>query len=316
MAKLNTLLLLGGAAVAAIALSSKPKKKSNGEGEELPKPPARGSGEKKDEPAEEPADEPAEEPADEPEEPQAPPKPNGPSGAGTTVSGVYTPAPEYISPEVANQLSDSILTAYPEKDWYLYARRHVQEKLFNALVNRYRKIEEGLEAPTLSSVVVREELNNINSGTAWEGPISALHPAAQKFFESVKFLDKIAKQHTGFKDPLPSHINLFGKTLHTITRGALGLKSDSAKNINMDQRVEIIATDKSLQNAEHLIGRVVDLAPNDNDDKFRIEIVGVFQGQDVKPDLTSKHHWKVGQKASFDKTAPTGIYRIFPTNMK
>ncbi len=80
----------------------------------------------------------------------------------------------------------------------------------------------------------------------------------------------------------------------------------------MNQRVMILATDKSLQNAEHLIGRVTKLSgPNGEPDRFEIRIVDTFKGADVRPRRTKKHGFKDSSNAFFRKTSPTGVYRFY-----
>ena len=183
-------------------------------------------------------------------------------------------------------------------------------------MGRMVNMKDGREDPTVRSVIVREELKKLNSGTPWEDDISLQHPAIGLVWDSALRLAYLISVALNFGEELSvSDLVQVKGSLYTVPRGALGMTTDSARNIEKNQRVEILATDPSFENAEHLIARVLETAPSGDNNLFRIEIVQSFQGKDVAPALQDKHGFKVGQKASFSKNAPTGIYRIFPRGM-
>jgi len=247
--------------------------------------------------------------------PQIPPPPDGPDASGTSVQSFYARKPQYIDPDVANRLGSKALTSLPEQEFYFYLTRRFQKQLFDAIRSRIANMKSGQEDPTVLSVIVREELKKINSGTPWEDDISLQHPAIDLAWDSALRLGHLASVDLGFEEPSTSELFKVKGSLYTVPRNALGMTTDSARNIEKNQRVEILATDQSLENAEHLIARVLDTAPSGNSGLFRLEIVQSFQGKNVAPALQDKHGFKVGQKASFSKNAPTGIYRIFPRGM-
>jgi hypothetical protein len=114
-----------------------------------------------------------------------------------------------------------------------------------------------------------------------------------------------------YSDPHPDYLFKTGKR-YTMPRLPLGLPDEPMISPKINRRVMILATDKSLQNAEHLIGRVSKLTgPNGEPGKFEIRIVDTFKGEDVTPKLSSKHGFKDLSNAYFSKATPTGIYRLY-----
>jgi len=242
--------------------------------------------------------------------------PLGPSAENTSVASIYARQPEYVDPSILRSLDSRASTSMPDSDFYFNLNRRIQKRLYDAFVRRMAAMKAGQESPSIRSVIVREELKKINSGTPWEDDISTQHPAIQAVWDSGLRLAYLASLETALgDDPDPTDLFTVKSSLFTVPRQALGFSSDSARNVQRDQRIEFIATDRSLENAEHLIGRVIDTSPNGNNDMFRIEIVRSFQGKDAAPSLSSKHGFKAAQKLSFPKKAPTGIYRIFPRGM-
>lgn len=260
------------------------------------------------------------EPGPEPEPQPGKKRPLGPSGVGTCVQYLYNRDPEYLDQAVGHVLSTEAATAFPEELWYFYIRAGAQVKIYNAVAGRFLQMMQGQDRRRVSSSVLREEMEKINSGCNWEGPIESLSKPEQLVWEDAKRLTYLAMLMTGFRDPSPDALFKTGKRM-TIPRVAFGDPDPGIPKdgLSIDQRVEIIATDFGMENAEHLIGRVSELSgPNNEQNLFEIRIVGKFQGQDVSPGLTEKHGFKYfkgndqGSNAFFSRKGPTGIYRIFP----
>jgi hypothetical protein len=268
----------------------------------------------------EPGPAPVPEPGPEPEPQPGKKRPLGPSGVGTCVQYLYNRDPEPLDPAIGKVLSTQAAQAFPEELWHFYIRTAAQVKIYNAVSAQFLRMMQGQERRRLASTVLREEMEEINSGCNWEGPIESLSKPEQLVWEDAKRLVHLAMLMTGFRDPAPETLFKTGKRL-TVPRAAFGDPDPGIPQdgLSIDQRVEIVATDLGMENAEHLIGKVSRLTgPNGEKNLFEIQIVGKFQGQDVSPGLTEKHGFKFfsetnqGSNAFFSRKGPTGIYRIFP----
>ncbi len=329
MANLLPILLLGG--VAAVMMKKKKKKKkptevdTTGTEKKLPEPDlgeeeeVDGDEDAEPTPDDLPKPEPVPGPGPQPEPEPGKKRPMGPSGVGTCVQYLYNRDPEYLDPAVGHVLSTQAATAFPEELWYFYIRRAAQVKIYDAVAGRFLRMTQGQDRRKISSSILREEMEKINSGCNWEGPIESLSKPEQLVWEDAKRLVHLAMMMTGFRDPQPSSLFKTGKRL-TVPRAAFsdpdpGIPQDG---LSIGQRIEIIATDLGMENAENLIGRVSKLSgPNGEKDLFEIRIVGQFQNKDVSPGLTEKHGFKFfesnnqGSNVFFSRKGPTGIYRIF-----
>ena len=326
MANLLPILLIGGG---AFALTRK-KKKRKGKGYDLP-PPPEDEEKKKAEvvpqpqptpepkppgPVPDPTPQPGPSPTPSPDEK----RPTGPSGVGTCVQYVYNRVPEYLDPSIGERLSVSAAGMFEEPLWHFYIRRPAQIKIYNQVAQRFSGMRQGQERPTLASVVLRQELEKINSGCNWDQPIESLSKPEQMVWDDAKRLAWVAMEMTGFRDPLPPSLMKTGNRL-VVTRESLGLPDPGIPQagLTLGQRVEFLGTDQSMDNAEHLIGQVSRLVgPNGEQNMFELRMVGDFQGKDVAPRLSEKHGFKFfkgtgqGSNVFFRRNSPTGIYRIFP----
>jgi len=327
MANLLPILLIGGGAFAL----TRSKKKRRKKGYDLPPPPEDGEIEKKStvkpipEPTPSPTPEPAPEPVPEPgpgPEPTPTPdekRPTGPSGVGTCVQYVYNRVAEPLDPEIGKVLSVQAASMFADPMWDFYIRQNVQIKLYNQLASRFSKMRQGQERPTVSSVVLRQELEKINSGCNWDGTIESWSKPEQLVWDDAKRIMWLAMEMTGFRDPLSPSLMKTGNRL-VVTRESLGMPDPGIPEagLSLGQRVEFLGTDESLDNVEHLMGQVTRLTgPNGEKNLFELTLVGDFQGRDVSPKLSEKHGFKFfkgtqkGSNAFFRRNSPTGIYRIF-----
>lgn len=244
----------------------------------------------------------------------------GPSGAGTCASGIYSSDPQYINPAISDVLSAQALTAFPESKYFFYIRPNVQAKLYNAIGDRFSKMMSEEERKTVASVVLREELKRINSGCEWEAPIDSLGKPEQLVWSDGVRLLALAQMMTGFRDPSSASLFETGSRL-TVSKKSLGepdpgFMGSSNKQGLIGRRTELIATDEGMASSEHIIGEIVKLnGPSGEPDQFEVRIVDRFRGNDVTPQLRSKHGFKTGSNAYFSQRGPTGIYRIFPEGM-
>lgn len=310
------LLALGGAAL-LLAGGKKKKKKPSDSGKELPdvngnEPEDQGtntpgSGTPYPEP-----NEPEPMPGPETPAPEKPKRPLGPSGAGSCANYIYTRDAQYIDPAVSDRLNQGALTLFNEAGYYFYIRRDWQDKLFDAALPTFASMGAGQTAPTLRSVVLREILmGDPNVKCDWNVPTNEFDEPMSLVWEDGMRLMTLAQVMANYGDPHPDLLFKTGKR-YTVPRPPLGLPEKGMASPKINQRVMILATDKSLQNAEHLIGRVSKLSgPNGESDRFEIRIVDTFQGEDVSPKLTEKHGFKDLSNAYFSKGAPTGIYRFY-----
>lgn len=334
---LPLLLLAGGAAIVVTKGKKKKKKRvTEDTGLELPEVTEEVE-EEEEEPEPEPEPEPSKkpparpipkpEPAPAPEPEPAPSgrRPKGPSGAGSCVETIYARDPEYIDPAIADVLTTAANTAFPEEMYYFYIKRPVQVRLYNAVASRFLRQVHEQETRTVGPVILREELNKINSGCEWFGDIDLKDAPTKLVWEDAKHIATLAAITTGFEDPAKWSLFKTGKRF-TVSRQALNMPDPGfadappGNQVALEQRVEFIATqDDTLENAEHLIGKVTKTTgPNGEKDLFEIRVVGTFGGEDVAPKLTAHHGFKFfksnqqGSNAYFSKRGPTGIYRIFP----
>lgn len=337
MQKAFPLLLAGGAAALILSGKKKPKKKSKTTDsgslpsiDELPdeKPP-RVIDEDMDEEDSSPSPDPSPvvpvipkpDPSPTPVTPDDVPskKPAiGPSAVGTCVNQVYTRDPEYIAGDL--DISQKGYNLFGEAGYYFYIRRSLQEKLYNYMLARLKDMKNGAERRTVASVVLREALKHFNSGCKWEGSISSLSEPEKLVWSGGQRLAIIAQTTAGIVDPSYDDLFRTGNRL-SITRDSLGDPDPGFFGAQTKPvpgtRVEVLVTDETQENAEHIIGEVVKLSgPNGENDKFEIKFISTFQGANVTPNLTSKHGFKVGSNAYFSQKSPTGIYRIFPKDMK
>lgn len=309
------LLLLGGAAV--MLTGGKKKKKSTDLGE-LPAPPEKEGAEAKPT-AGEPVPGPSEpgsdvEPGPGPvlPQPETPKRPLGPSGVGSCANPIYTREALYIDPAVASRLNQGALTAYNDAGYYFYIRPDAQDEIFDMGLKTFASMAAQQTAPTVRSVILREILSSINNKCDWEMPTDKFDQPMILVWEDGIRLLTLAQMMAKYSDPSSDNLFKTGKR-YTIPRAPLGMNDPGFPNPKINQRTMIVATDKSMQNAEHLIGRVSKLTgPNGEPSKFEIRIVDSFKGSDVSPKRTTKHGFKVMSNAFFSRTTPTGIYRFFP----
>ena len=307
------LLLLGGAAV--VLAGGKKKKKVNGvkpKGE-LPDVEPDEPEPKKPGVAKPSVPKPTPKPKPEPSlpAPDKPLRPLGPTGVGSCANSIYRRDVVYIDPAVSDRLSQGALNAYNEAGYYFYIRHEAQEEIFDLGLKTFASMAAKSTAPTLRSVILREILSEINNECNWNEPTSEFDGPMEHVWDDGIRLMVLAQMMAGYNDPHPDHLFKTGKR-YTMPRAPLGMNDPGAAGVKMDQRVEIIATDKSLQNAEHLFGRVSKLSgPNGESDRFEIRIVPEFQNRHVVPKRTEKHGFKQSSNAYFSKMSPTGIYRFY-----
>lgn len=246
--------------------------------------------------------------------PDKPVRPLGPSGAGSCANEIYRRDAVYLDGAVAERLSTGALNAYAESGYYFYIRHEPQEQIFDAALKTFASMAADESPPTVRSVVLREILNGLNliSKCDWDVPVDEFDkPMRMVWDDSIRLLT-MAMLMVGHTDPHSDGLFKTGKR-YTMPREPLGVPDLGYHDPAINQRMMILATDKSLQNAEHLIGRVTKLSgPNGEPGKFEIRIVDTFRGEDVRPQLTKKHGFKDMSNAYFSKSAPTGIYRFYP----
>lgn len=243
----------------------------------------------------------------------------GPSGAGSCANSIYTRDPEYMTPDILT--ANNALHIFTEEGYFFYIRRDLQKQLYDYMLERFAGMLNAQESRTVASVVLREGLKNFNSECRWENPIDTLTEPEKLVWESGQRLAIMAQATVGLIDPPYDELFQTGQR-YTITRKSLGdpdpgFMGAASKATLPGRRVEIVATDKSQENAEHIIGEVVRLTgPNGEPNLFEVKILETFQGSDVSPRLRTKHGFKVGSNAYFSQQGPTGIYRIYPEGMQ
>lgn len=324
------LLLLGGGALLLMAgkrkktTSKKSEPTENGDRAPLPEP---GEGEDLDEqdrvtpepspdipPDSDPTPTPQPGPL-EPTEPYGKP-PIGPSGVGSCANSIYNRDPQYLQDIVASQKA---LTMFSEPEYFFYMRGDFQKKLYEYMLQRFNAMKNGQERRTVASVVLREALKHFNSGCKWEVPIDSLSQPEQLVWDGGRRLAVMAQVTAGIEDPGYSKLFQTGKR-YAITRDSLdepdpGFMGAQEKP-SPGTRIEVLATDATQENAEHIIGEIVKLSgPNGEPNLFEVRIIDNFQGMDVEPRLRTKHGFKKGSNAYFSQQGPTGIYRLFPQGM-
>ena len=266
-----------------------------------------------------PAVMPAEPPPSEPEPPPSEPEPLpelGPTGTGSCANPVYSREPV---PLAKVPISPRARTMFPPEAYHLHIKPEAQQQIFNELIRRFEGQKKEQERRTVSSVVLRETLKKYNQNCAWETPVEGLSEPEQLVWDSARRLMMMAQVTVGVEDPGFSKIFQTGER-YTVSRDALrdpdpGFMTAQNKP-EPGRRIEIIATDKTLEHAEHIIGKIEKLTgPNGEPNLFEVRIVDIFQGEDVKPRLRTKHGFKSGSNAFFSQKGPTGIYRIFPQGM-
>jgi hypothetical protein len=258
-------------------------------------------------------------PLPEPSDPYGKPS-MGPTGVGSCANSIYTRDPQYITPDILT--ANNALALFSEPGYFFYIRRDFQKQIYDYMLERFAAMKNGQERRTVASVVLREALKHFNSGCKWENPIDTLGEPEKLVWDGATRLAIIAQTTVGLRDPDASEMFRTGNR-YTITRDSLGTPDPGFMGASQNKkaelpgtRVEIVASDKSQANAEHIIGEIVKLTgPNGEPNLFEIRIVGTFQGADVAPRLRTKHGFKVGSNAYFSQQGPTGIYRIFPKDM-
>lgn len=263
-----------------------------------------------------PEPEPGPGPMPEPEEPSGKPE-IGPSGAGLCVNPVYNRDPEYLTPDI--MIAQKTLSMFAEPEYYFYIRHDFQKKLYDYMYGRFKAMKDGHERRTVASVVLREALKHFNSGCKWEVPVDSLSKPEQLVWDGGRRLAIMAQVTVGLEDPGYKQLFQTGQR-YTVTRDSLGDPDPgfygAQKKPIPGTRVEILATDPTQENAEHLIGEILKMSgPNGEPNLFEIRIVDKFQGIDVAPRLRTKHGFKTGSNAFFSQKGPTGIYRIFQQGM-
>lgn len=243
--------------------------------------------------------------------PEKPVRPLGPSGAGSCANSIYRRDAIYIDPAVADRLNQGALTAYNESGYYFYIRHDAQDEIFDLGLTTFASMAAKKTPPTLRSVVLREILLGINNKCNWNAPTDKFDKVMKLVWDDGIRLMVLAQMMAGYTDPHPDNLFKTGKR-YTMPRMPLGMPDPGASKVELNQRVEIIATDKSLQNAEHIFGRISKLSgPNGEPDRFEIKIVPEFQSSYVVPKRTEKHGFKELSNAYFSKNSPTGIYRFY-----
>lgn len=243
--------------------------------------------------------------------------PIGPTGTGSCANPIYSREPV---PVVSLAASIRAKSMFPREGYYFNIRAEFQKRLFDDMLARFTAMKNEQERRTVSSVVLRETLKKYNPNCAWETPISGLGEPEQLVWDSARRLMMMAQVTAGYEDPGYSKLFQTGERL-TVSRDALGdpdpgFMGAQAKP-EIGRRIEILATDKNLEHAEHIIGKIERMSgPNAEPNLFEVRIVDKFQGQDVRPQLRTKHGFKAGSNAFFSQKGPTGIYRIFPSGME
>lgn len=327
MANALPIILAGGAAF--LMMGGKKKKKASDTGKELPdvgdddEPGVTGGGTPEPKPSSEPGvtPEPESEPESEPEPvpgpsipaPEQPKRPLGPSGVGSCANSIYRRDAVYIEPAIADRLSQGALTLYNDVGYYFHIRSEFQDEIFDAGLKTFAAMAAQKSAPSLRSVVLREILmGDSNNKCDWDAPTDDFDAPMSLVWGDGMRLMTLAQVMAGYGDPHPDNLFKTGKR-YTVPRKPLGMPDPGFPYPTINQRVMILATDKGLQNAEHLIGRVSKLSgPNGESDRFEIRIVDTFNGEDTRPKRTLKHGFKDLSNAFFMKAAPTGIYRFYP----
>lgn len=241
----------------------------------------------------------------------------GPAAGGSCATPIYSRDPQYLAPDL--DISDHALAMPGEAQLYFYMPTSFQKKLYEYMLARFKAQANGQERRTVASVVLRDALKHFNSGCGWEKVISTLSEPEKLVWNGGGWLAIMAQSTAGLSDPSVSKLFKTGSR-YTIPRAALGENDPgflgAANKPGPGRRVEFIATDTKLENAEHVIAEVVKLSgPNGENNLFEVKVVGSFQGHDVTPHLTAKHGFKVGSNAYFSQSGPTGIYRIFSAGM-
>lgn len=328
------ILLVGGATLLIVTRPKKKKKKKKPEpvdsGGELPSVGPIEDLDEEDRTTTPPAPKPSKPPKQAQPEPQpmppSPPPPTsdsytepelGPTGTGSCANPIYVRDP---APVVSLAASMRAKSMFPREGYYFHIRPEFQKKLFDEMLSRFTAMKNENERRTVSSVVLRETLKKYNPNCAWETPIEGLGEPEQLVWDGARRLMMMAQTTAGYEDPGYSKLFQTGDRL-TVSRDSLGdpdpgfMGAKSKPEIG--RRIEILATDKTLEHAEHIIGKIEKMSgPNGEPQLFEVRIVDRFQGQDVKPRLRTKHGFKSGSNAFFSQKGPTGIYRIFPSGME
>lgn len=242
----------------------------------------------------------------------------GPSGVHTCASPLYTRDPEYLTPDIV--IAKKALSRFDkESDYFFYIRSSAQVDLYNYMLARFQAMAAEQERRTVASVVLRDALKELNPECKWDSPVDSLDEPEQLVWEGGRVLAIMAQITADIQDPSYNELFETGER-YTITRESLGEPDPgfmgAAKKPEPGRRFEILATDSSQENAEHLIGELVKLSgPNGEPNMFELRIVDQFNGVDVTPKRRTKHGFKVGSNAYFSQNGPTGIYRIFPEGM-
>lgn len=252
--------------------------------------------------------------------------PRGPEAPNEPVGAIYSAEPVFMPPEIANELTADSAATLPENRFYFYLAPRIQSQLFNRFVKRFKAMADASESPTLPEVVAREELNKINSGEDWGAPVEDFSKAKTLAWYSALGLARLATVQTGFAKILGKElekVELFRSSpnMYTVMRESLGMPNLTMRSkqdkdlIAVDQRVELLAVSQDKEHAEHIIGRVSDLAPNGDPEKIAIEVIDTFQGVDTTPQLTAHHGFGPGSLGIFNKRSPSGVYRVFPKGL-
>ena len=249
--------------------------------------------------------------------------PIGPSGVGSCANEgankTYARDPEYLAPNLT--ISQKAITMFSEPQMYFYIRGDLQKKLYNYMLERFAAMKNGQERRTVASVVLREALKHFNPQCKWEVPVDSLGEPERLVWDGGRRLAIMAQVTIGIEDPGFSTLFKTGNR-YSITRDSLGdpdpgFMGAQKKNELIGRRVEVLVTDKTQENAEHIIGRIEKLSgPNGEPSLFEVRIVDKFQGIDVAPRLHTKHGFKTGSNAYFSQKGPTGIYRIFQAGVE
>jgi len=256
----------------------------------------------------------------EPSEPYGKPA-MGPAGSSTCVASLYSRDARYIDNNI--QLAQGAFNLFKEEGYYFYINYESQKKLYDYMLNRFQSMESGGEVRTVASVVLREALKHFNSSCQWDFPIDSLSEPEKLVWEGGSRLVMLAQFTAGMQDPGPDELFQTGQRF-TITRNSLGqvdpgfMGVDNETKMNLPgTRVELLVTDQTQENAEHIIGKIMKMSgPNGEPNLFEVDIVGTFQGSDVAPRLRLKHGFKVGSNAYFSQVGPTGIFKMFPKGME
>jgi hypothetical protein len=252
--------------------------------------------------------------------------PMGPEEGDTCAHGMYSQDPQYLSPEI--EASDDAMTMFGESGYFFYIPRSVQGKIFQLTGSRIAGMASGAESPIPPSMVLREALTQIDSelddfiSCRWDGPISNMGEQASLVWDGALRLMAMAMKTRGIEGPESSGLLGSDERL-VVPRTALGMPdpgfdgiSQADKDKLVGVRVGFIATDKSMQNAEYVIGKIRKATgPSGEKNMFEVEVVSTFDGKNVSPELTKHHGFKVGSNAYFSMKTPTGIYRRYKSGM-